>query len=57
MSLVKAGQKSAKEWSNGHGRFILGCSCVSKDTPKLSYLISPQGGEVLIVAMEYTLKH
>ena len=31
----KIGQKSAKEPSNGHGRFILGCSLVSKDTPKL----------------------
>ena len=31
----KIGQKSAKEPSNGHGRFILGCSSVSKDTPKL----------------------
>ena len=28
-------KKSAKERSNGHGRFILVCSLVSKDTPKL----------------------
>ncbi len=39
MSIVKAGQKigqkSANERSNGHGRFILVCSLVSKDTPKL----------------------
>ncbi len=39
MSIVKAGQKNgqkiAKKRSNGHGRFILGCSLVSKDTPKL----------------------
>ena len=31
----KSVKKSAKERSNGHGRFILGCSLVSKDTPKL----------------------
>ena len=28
-------KKSPKERSNGHSRFILGCSSVSKDTPKL----------------------
>ena len=28
-------KKSAKERSNGYGRFILGCSLVSKETPKL----------------------
>ena len=31
----KSVKKSAKERSDGHGRFILVCSLVSKDTPKL----------------------
>ncbi len=39
MSIVKAEKKSvkksAKEQSNSHGRFFLGCSLGSKDAPKL----------------------
>ena len=34
MSIVKAGQKSVKERSNGHDRFILGYLLVYKDSPK-----------------------
>ena len=33
--MSKPDKKSVKERSNGHGRFILGCSLVSKYTPKL----------------------